>query len=218
MPSNEPDAPCHQPGVRPATSLPRAPQPPACRAPSPPGAHAQGVICLEEFGQLMDESSARSGSRPLAPMRVRHIFGTADINHNGVVDFNEFCYAQQRKAKKSRSRRSSPSNSVAGSSIGDETPRSWPNASPRTWPTPPMTPRDLDSPRSHASSRDSPRDMLSCASTRSGSTEGGSPFVDGLNGFQTSDGSGSSPLPHTHGAASLAHPWPPTVEGGSQYR
>eukprot|EP00966_Prymnesium_polylepis_P052940 1226100-Prymnesium_polylepis.1 len=42
-----------------------------------------GVICLEEFGQLMDEAAVRSGGRPPAAMRVRHIFGSADLNHNG---------------------------------------------------------------------------------------------------------------------------------------
>ena len=43
-----------------------------------------------------------------------------DTNHDGVVDFNEFCFLQQKKRSreaKSRSRRSSPANSVVGDDI-----------------------------------------------------------------------------------------------------
>ena len=108
-----------------------------------------GVVSLPEFAVLSDEAAARQGVRPMAPSKLRAIFVAADINNDKVVDFNEFCYAQlrKRKAKQSRSRRSSPANSVAGSVAGDDTPRSEPNYTPRTWPTPPMTPRDpLDSP------------------------------------------------------------------------
>ena len=115
---------------------------------------------MEEVGQR--------GGKPCSQHRLKQMFAAADLNHNGVVDFNEFCYAQLRKresSKKSRSRRSSPANSVAG----DDTPRSWPNASPRTWPTPPMTPRDpLDSPSTH-----SVASTHSCLSDRSHYSEGG---------------------------------------------
>ena len=102
---------------------------------------------MEEVGQR--------GGKPCSQHRLRQMFAAADLNHNGVVDFNEFCVLQQKKkskAERSRSRRSSPSPSVAGdarSVASDDTPRSWPgsDSTPRTWPTPPMTPREpLDSP------------------------------------------------------------------------
>ena len=144
-----------------------------------------GVVNFEEFTKLSEEASARSGTKPIPPNKLRAIFVAADINHNGVVDFNEFCYAQQRKNanRKSRSRRSSPANSVAGSVAGDndtprtaasthDTPRSWPNASPRNWPTPPMTPHDpLDSPSTH-----SVASTHSCLSDRSHYSESGHSF------------------------------------------
>ena len=89
----------------------------------------------------MEEMSQRNGGKPCTHHRMRQMFAAADLNHNGVVDFNEFCFLQQKKRSreaKSRSRRSSPASSV----VGDDTPRSWPfpgsapgsvSSTPRTW-------------------------------------------------------------------------------------
>ena len=101
-----------------------------------------GVVSFHEFALLAEEAAARQGVQPFPTPKLRAIFVAADLNHDGAVDFNEFCRAQMRKGRArtaaSRSRRSSPASSVAGSQAGD---------SPRTWPTPPITPRDpLDSP------------------------------------------------------------------------
>ena len=45
---------------------------------------------MEEVGQR--------GGKPCSQHRLKQMFAAADLNHNGVVDFNEFCVLQQKKA------------------------------------------------------------------------------------------------------------------------
>ena len=46
---------------------------------------------MEEVGQR--------GGKPCSQHRLKQMFAAADLNHNGVVDFNEFCVLQQKKAR-----------------------------------------------------------------------------------------------------------------------
>ena len=160
--------------------------------------------------QVMEEVTQRGG-KPCSQQKLKQMFAAADLNHNGVVDFNEFCVLQQKKEEKkrrsSRSRRSSPSPSVAGdarSVASDDTPRSWPgsvDSTPRTWPTPPMTPREpLDSPSAMGS--------VSSRSDGTDGTEGTWRASQYGSRPPSTDGDGSSPSHHHASQAGLAAAWP----------